>query len=339
MATIRDVARKAGVAPITVSRVINNSGYVSAEKRQRVEAAVAELGYIPNRLASGLRHNQTKTLALLVSDITNPFWTTVARGVEDAARAQGFNVILCNTDESVEKQADYLDLVLQKQVDGILLVPVESECAAITRIQQQNAPVVVLDRQVPGAAVDVVRCASEEGAYQLTHLLLTLGHRHIALLNGSEAVSIAGERAQGYARALAEFDVPPENSTIFYGGFTLDGGLQTAQEALQCVPRPTAFVATNNFIAIGALRTLAQAGINVPEDIAVVGFDDLPAELVVEPFLTVVAQPAYQMGQIATELLLERIGDKQAPDQWQHIVLPTELIVRKSSGEPVVAGP
>ena len=331
MPTIRDVAKRAGVAPITVSRVINDSGYVSQGTRARVEAAIVELGYVPNTLARSLRSRRTNTLALVLTDITNPFWTTVARGVEDAASDAGFNVILCNTDESQIEEDRYLRVLLQKQVDGVLLVPARSTSESVPRIQKQDTPVVVLDRRVPDAPVDVVRCDSEGGAYQLTRLLLSLGHRRIAILSGPREVSTAEDRVTGYKRALAENGLNPEQDLIHYGEFTLENGYATTQRVLSIVPRPTALFAANNFIAIGALRALREAGLRVPEDVALVGFDDLPPALVVDPFLTVAAQPAYQMGQRATELLLARLSD-QAPEEYQQVVLPTELIVRRSSG-------
>jgi len=332
MPTLRDVAQRAGVAPITVSRVVNNDGYVSDETRARVEAAIAELGYVPNRLARGLRSKRTDTLALVLTDITNPFWTTVARGVEDAAEAAGFNVILCNTDESEDKQAAYLRILLQKQVDGFILAPARSTAAPVALIQQQGAPVVVVDRQVP-AEVDIVRCDSEGGAYQLTHHLLALGHRRIAILSGSEAVSTATDRIAGYKRALADMNLPVNEAYIFQREFTLAAGDAMARQALALSPRPTALFAVNNFIAIGAFKVLQEMGLRVPEDISLVTFDDLPPTLRLGPFLTVAAQPAYEMGRRATELLLQRLaGD--APEPYQHVVLPTTLIVRQSSGLP-----
>ena len=332
MPTLRDVAQRAGVAPITVSRVVNNDGYVSDETRARVEAAIAELGYVPNRLARGLRSKRTDTLALVLTDITNPFWTTVARGVEDAAESAGFNVILCNTDESEDKQAAYLRILLQKQVDGFILAPARSTAAPVALIQQQGAPVVVVDRQVP-AEVDIVRCDSEGGAYQLTHHLLALGHRRIAILSGSEAVSTATDRIAGYKRALADMNLPVNEAYIFQREFTLAAGDAMARQALALSPRPTALFAVNNFIAIGAFKVLQEMGLRVPEDISLVTFDDLPPTLRLGPFLTVAAQPAYEMGRRATELLLQRLaGD--APEPYQHVVLPTTLIVRQSSGLP-----
>jgi LacI family transcriptional regulator len=329
VATIREVAKRAGVSPITVSRVINNTSYVSAETRARVEATIAELQYVPNKLAQSLRQKQTNTLALLVTDITNPFWTTVARGVEDVVSERGMSVFLCNTDESESKQNTYLNLVLQKQVDGILLVPVNNQCEAILRIQAQNIPVVVMDRKVTNAQVDVVRCDSEGGAYELVRHLLEQGHRQIALLNGAINVFTAIDRANGYRRALREAQLDINAEQIYHGEFTLASGYDMAQLAINAVPRPTALFAATNFIAIGALRALRDAGLHVPEDMVVVGFDDLPEEIVIEPFLTVAAQPAYEMGQQATELLLTRITEGAAG--FQEIILPTELRVRASS--------
>jgi LacI family transcriptional regulator len=327
--TIRDVAQRAGVAPITASRAINNSGYVSTELRLRVEAAIEELGYVPNRVARSLRSKQTHTLALVLTDITNPFWTTVARGVEDAASDDGFSVILCNTDESEAKEHHYVRVLLQKQVDGFLLVPAQSASRSVTLIQKQEVPLVVLDRTVP-APVDVVRSDSEGGAYQLTRHLLDLGHRHIAMLTGPPEVSTAQDRVAGYHRALTEAEISDSDRIVVYGAFTQHGGYGMAQGLLAVKPRPTAFFAANNFIAIGAFRALREAGLRVPEDVSLVAFDDIPPAFTMEPFLTVAAQRAYQMGQIAMGLLLRRLTGGESPDR-QEILLPTNLVVRRSS--------
>jgi LacI family transcriptional regulator len=334
MATIRDVAKQAGVAPITVSRVVNNSGYVSEKTRARVEAAIADLGYVPNVLARSLRSRRTDTLALILSDISNPFWTTVARGVEDAASDAGFNVILCNTDESEVEQDKYLRVLLQKQVDGVLLVPARSTLGPIQFVQSQDTPVVVLDRLIPDAQADTVRCDSEGGAHQLTRLLLSLGHRRIAVLSGPQGVSTAEDRVAGYRRALTEAGLGVDPALVYHGQFSLESGYTMTQQVLAVTPRPSGLFAGNNFIAIGALRALRDAGLQVPEDLAMVGFDDLPADLVVDPFLTVAAQPAYEMGRQATELLLARLSG-EAPEAYREIVLPTAIIVRRSSGQAV----
>ena len=332
MTNIRDVAKRAGVAPITVSRCINNSGYCSPEVRARIEAAVAELGFVPNRLATGLRSKRTNTLALVLTDITNPFFTTIARGVEDIASEAGFTVIFCNTDESLAKEQKYLQMLLEKRVDGILLVPALNGIDSVNLIKKQGTPIVVIDRRLPDLQTDVVRCDSEGGAHDLTHLLISLGHRDIAILNGPRGVSTAKDRLAGYRRALAEAGIPKNKEYELFGAFTQESGFDMAHHVMEEAEKPTAIFAANNFIAFGAIKALQEMNLRVPEDIAVVGFDDLPASLVTFPFLTVAAQPAYEMGKKAIEILLDRLDGKM-PDQFQEVVLPAEIVVRKSSGE------
>jgi LacI family transcriptional regulator len=335
MPNIHDVAKLAGVAPMTVSRVINNNGYVSDKTRQRVEAAIDELGYIPNALGPSLHLKRTMTLALVVSDITNPFWTTVARGVEDKANAHGYHIIIGNTDESPEKQDEYLTFMLRKQVDGFLLVPASSRSSSSSILRRQGAPFVILDRQVPGDDFDSVRCDSVRGAYELTKHLLELGHQHIAVITGRQDHSTAYDRVVGFQQALDEAGLSASQQ-VYWGEFNQDTGYEFTRQALNSTPCPTAILATNNFIAIGTMRAVRDAGLRVPEDISVVAFDDLPAAITIDPFFTVASQPAYEMGQLATELLLARLAD-EGPDEHQEIVLPVEIIVRKSSGPPPIS--
>lgn len=333
MATIRDVAQRAGVSTMTVSRVLNNSGYVSAEARARVESAVADLGYVPNTLGLSLRFKRTQTLALVVTDITNPFFTSMARGVEDVASQRGFSTILCNTDESEAKQADYLTILLQKRVDGILLVPARSAAAPVQWLHQRSVPVVILDRQAPGARVDCVRGQSEAGGYDLAALLYDLGHREVALLGGPAYVSTAMDRVAGFTRASYERGITPRPEYIIYGNFTVPSGYAMTQQILKGEHRPTAVLAANNFIAIGAYRALRDAGLRVPADMSLVAFDNLPEHMMLDPFLTVAAQPAYEMGKKAAELLLDRLGGR-GPEEPQDVQLPNEIIVRRSSAPP-----
>lgn len=330
MPTIRDVAKLAGVAPITASRVISNSGYASDEVRQRVNQAAEQLGYVPNFLARSLRSKRTHTLALVLTDITNPFWTTVARGVEDAASEEGYNVIFCNTDESASKQDSYLEAMIQKQVDGILLVPARRQESPIGFLHKQNVQVVLLDRRLPNLETDVVRCDSFGGAYQLVKLLLKLGHRRIAMLSGPNGVSSADDRVGGYRQALREAGLQPDEQLIFYGDFSLESGYQMTHSLLALPSRPTALFAGNNFIAIGALKTLQEAGLAVPENMSVVSFDDLPVSILVDPFMTAAVQPAYEMGVRATKRLLECL-DGQNTGGIKDIVLPVSIVERKST--------
>lgn len=329
MPSIRDVATKAGVAPITVSRVVNNNGYVNAETRARVEAAIVELQYIPNKLAQSLRFKKTNLLALIVSDITNPFWTTLTRGVEDAAVKFNYNVILCNTDENPQKQRNYVRLLLERQVDGLLLVPAYSNPDIVAEIRNQNVPLVMVDRRIPEVQVDVVRGNSIEGAHQLTNYLIQLGHRRIAILTGPENVSTSTERVIGYRQALGEAGIEIDPAMTIFGEFNQASGAHMTRKILAMPQPPTAIFAGNNFIAVGVLKTLQEMGLPVPEAISVVAFDDLPLTLLIDPFLTVAAVPAYEMGYQSAQLLLSQImGELEAGNR--DIVLPTELIIRRS---------
>lgn len=334
MTTIRDVARLAGVAPITVSRVINNAGPVKLETRTRVEAAIAQLHFVPNVLARSLRFKRTQTLALVLTDITNPFWTRVARGVEDTARRAGYSVILCNTDENETIQLETVNLLLQKQADGILLVPRRNGAALVERIGRQQVPVVVLDRRIPGLPADTVRGDSEGGAYALTRLLLEQGHRRIVLLSGPEDVPTAADRAAGFRRAVDEAGCAADCAVLF-GEYSYESGKELAAQALTAAPAPTALFAGNNLIATGALHAVQASGRQVPADLSLVCFDDFPLELLVEPFFTTAAQPAYELGCQATQLLLQRLSGARS-DPPREIVLPVEIITRRSSGPAAV---
>lgn len=329
MPTILDVARRARVAPITVSRVINNSGYISQGTRERVEAAVKELGYVPNTLARGLRSKRTKTLALVVTDIANPYFTLMARGVEDVAGAATYSVVYCNTDESEEKEEKYANLLAQRQVDGVLLVPSCGNVKTIKFLLSNEIKVVAIDRRVSGVKIDSVRCDSEDGAKRLIHLLIGLGHQRIAMITGPRDVSTSADRVAGYQQALAEAGLG-NNELVYYGGFNQESGHELTEQAMMHSPRPTAIFGANNFITIGIIKALQDLKVNVPGDVSVVGFDDLPESMLLSPFLTVAAQPAYEMGRMATELLLKRISGELS-GKCQTLVLQTQVIERGST--------
>jgi LacI family transcriptional regulator len=318
--TLRDVAVRAGVSAITVSRALNNSGYVSLDTRERINAAVTELSYVPNAVASSLRSNKTQLLALLLTDITNPFWTTVSRAVEDGAMEAGYGVILCNTDEDQSKEARYLDLLLRRRIDGLVVAPTS-----------KSTHIVLIDRLVSGVAADIVRGDSKGGAYQMIHhLLSTHGYRRIGMLTGEMTVSTAEDRVAGYIDALNEADVPVDHSLIFYGNYRESWGYEVTRELMSRRSRPDAIFAANNFIALGVLEALRSMNLRVPQDVAVVCFDDTPQLTAAAPFLTTQVQPASEMGRVAIQLLLERLANPDSPPQ--DIIMPTKLIVRSSCG-------
>lgn len=329
MPTVLDVAKRAGVAPITVSRVINNSGYVSQEAKERVEAAVKELGYVPNTLARGLRSKRTKSLALIVTDITNPYFTLMARGVEDVAGASNYSVVYCNTDESEAKEEKYANLLAQRQVDGVLLVPSGGNVKTIKFLLSNNISVVALDRRVSGVEIDSVRSDSEDGAYRLVKLLIELRHTHVAMITGPKDVSTSIDRVAGYQRALSESGLG-NNELVYNGAFNQESGYALTKQAMMHASKPTAIFGANNFITIGIIKALHDLNVAVPEAVSVVGFDDLPESMLVTPFLTVAAQPAYKMGRMATELILKRISGELSGG-YENLILPAEVIERGST--------
>jgi len=293
------------------------------------------LGYVPNILARSLKSKQTNTIALVFTDITNPFFNILARGVEDAASELGYTVIFCNTDESQEQEDKYIHLLLQKQVDGILLVPADAASKSIDRIRKQDTAVVVIDRRIEDAQADIVRGDSEGGAYELTRYLIDLGHKRISLLSGPKKVSTSLDRIRGYQRAMLEHGLK-DAIDYHYGEYTQESGRSITQKLLSQAIRPTAIFGGNNLITIGALAALRKMDIKVPGEVAVVSFDDIPENLTVMPFMTAIAQPPYEIGQEATKILISRIKNgKDSPNDYQDVVFPVELIVRESSGSKI----
>jgi LacI family transcriptional regulator len=332
MTTLRDVARRAGVSPMTVSRVVNGSEQVSPQLQARVEQALIETGYIPNTVARNLRTRRTDTIALVMPDMTNPFFTTLAHGVETAAREAGISLLIANSDEQEDEEQRLVQVLLQRQVDGILIIPAGAGSETIRQCRAHDVPVVVVDRRPGISGVDVVRADSEGGALELGRLLAGLGHRRMAVLTGPASVPTAVDRAAGFRRALVEESGLPAPS-VAHGAFTIESGHAMTLSVMDHAPRPTALFAANNFIAIGVQHGLADLGLRVPEDVAVVGFDDLPQAMVTFPFLTVAAQPAFELGHRSVGVLLDRLADPSGPAQ--EVVLPTEIVIRRSSGEPI----
>jgi LacI family transcriptional regulator len=313
---------------MTVSRVVNGSGVVSPNLRSRVEQAIADTGYMPNTLARNLRARRTDTIALLLPDMTNPFFTTLAQGVETAAREAGISLLLANSDEREDEEQRLVPMLLQRQVDGLLVVPAGSGEATIRICRSRSVPLVIVDRrpQLPG--VDVVRADSEGGAFELGRLLVGLGHRQMTVLSGPVSVTTAVDRVAGFRRALEEAGVTSPG--VLHGAFSIDSGHEMAIRAMEGRPRPTALFATNNFLAIGVLHGLDELGLRVPEDVALVGMDDLPPAMVSFPFLTVAAQPAVEIGRQSVSMLIGRLADPDGAPR--EVVLPTEIVIRRSSG-------
>lgn len=333
LSTIYDIAKRAGVSPATVSRALNNQNLVKEETRKKIHKIAEEMNYSPNFLARSLVKKQTNTIALIISDITNPFFTTVARGVEDFASQRGFNTIFCNTDENVEKEKQYVNLMLQRRVDGIIIASCGSS-NNLDDIKNRNFPLVLVDRTFPvNNGWDSVVGDSEEGAYHLTkHLIEVHYHKKIAVISGPPVLSTSQDRVRGYLRALRECHIQENSEWIISGEFKENFGYQMASKFLQYSgAKPTAVFAGNNFIAIGIIRAAREMDIEIPGDLALVTFDDLEMASYTCPFLTVAKQPAYTMGSMATEFLLQRISGEKIREK-RIVVLKPEIIIRKSCG-------
>lgn len=336
ISTLYDVARVARVSTSTASRYVRGVGYVSPTTGARIEAAMHQVGYRPNAIARSLRHQRTHTLALVVPEIENPFYTTVSRGVEDVANAGGYAVIFCNTDEQEEKQGRYLHALLERQIDGLLFVPCGDATAHCRMLDGANVPYVFIDREVPGTR-DAVLGDNVGGARQLTHHLVSLGHRRIGLVGGNPEDSVSRERRAGYEKALAQDGLAYYPALVREGDWSIESGHRLALDLLDMADPPTALVCGNNLIAVGAILALNHAGRRIPEEMAVVCFDDIELASLIEPFLTVAVQPAYEMGRRAAALLLDRLA-KRRDETPVRDVLPTHLIIRRSCGAPAQDG-
>ncbi|WP_168119416.1 LacI family DNA-binding transcriptional regulator [Paenibacillus sp. HB172176] len=332
MATIYDVAAKANVSAMTVSRVINNTGKISDKTRAKVKRVMEELHYVPNQNARNLVLQQTKLLFLLITDITNPFYTTLARGAEDAARKHGYRLLFGNSDENLEKESEYIQTILMSRVDGALLAPAgDPSLPHLQALRQHNIPFVMLDREVPGMESDIVLGDSKEGARLLIEHLVSQGHERIAMVNGSSSISSARLRLQGYKEGLKLGGLAFDDAYVYETSFGSISDLSEMEAWLDHLsPVPTAILTGNNILAVEILKLLRSRNLSVPRDISVVCFDDLGPYSDIEPFLTVAAQQAYQFGYMGMSMLIERIGDRESELPWHKIVLPAELQIRRS---------
>jgi DNA-binding LacI/PurR family transcriptional regulator len=329
---ISDVAARAGVAPSSVSRVLSNHPNATPEIRERVLRAAAELGYQPNRVARSLRVQRSSVIALIVPDIENPFFHRVVRAVQDVMDANKFAVFLCNTDENVDKQAISIDLVLAEQVAGIVIAPVMEIDQPAGVLGRVRTPMVVIDRRLQDVQVDTVRIDNVAAARAAVSHLIDDGHRRIGAVLGSDVATTGRERREGYEQALLDHGLTVDAGLIRVsrdsGTNREDIGYALTQELLDTSNPPTALFTGTNLLTLGALRAIHERSLSIPGDIAVAAFDDIDWMPIFRPALTSVAQPAYEVGRAAAELLLQRIADHARP--VQDIVLPARLLVRQS---------
>jgi LacI family transcriptional regulator len=312
-----------------VSRVLNTREGVSADLKDRVLAAVQRLGYRPNSQARSLRTRATAVLGVIISDITNPFFTSMVRGVEDAANAAGYSVILANSDEDLEKEQRYLTVAAAERLAGVVLSPASATQTRIDVLTEADIPVVTIDRRLRTADVDRVTVANRAAARNATLHLVAEGCRRIGIVAGPAVTTTAADRLSGYRAGLRDAGIPYDRSLVVEGDFRIEGGREATRQLLALDPRPDALFVANNLMTIGALDALDEAGMRCPDDIALVGFDDMSWTFGLRSSLTSITQPTYDIGRIATELLLRRVRGEDFPTK--HIVLPATLATRTSS--------
>lgn len=328
---LTDVAREAGVSTATASRALNGHSTVDPALAAKVLAVAKSLGYRPNAVARNLRTRNTRVWALIISDVTNPFFTSVARGVEDVARDHGFSVFLCNTDEDTQRETDYLSVAEQENVAGLIISPHSAE-TRLNRLATAGVPIVAIDRRVD-ADVDTVLVNSRDGAIAATEHLLAQGWVLPACITGPRDAITSVDRAEGYEAALRRRGVASA-ARVEYEDYRVEGGRAAARRLLDDANPPDSFLVANAAMAMGVLEEFRARGIRAGQDVGLVSFDDAPWASIVEPPLTVVAQPAYEIGSHAANMLVEQLSGARRGAAGREVSLGTSLIVRGSSLHP-----
>ena len=332
MVTMKDVAARAGVSVTTVSHVLNKTRFVTPEVSQRVMTAISELSYAPDPVARGLRSRRTNLIALVIPDINNPFFPELARGAQDVADDHNYVAILCNTDRKGTRERRFLETLRRQRVEGLILNPAEVTAGELLTLQAGGVEIVLLGQQISHPAFDVVMIDNVQGAHDMVSYLIKCGHKRIAHLGGLRSASSGRLRYEGYLRALEEHGLAADPALISEGAFTKQEGHAAMHRLLAVRPLPTAIFAVNDLVAVGALMALKEAGVRVPQDVAIAGFDNIDEAACIEPALTTINQPKYEMGKAAAELLFRCLESGKTPRQCQHIILSHELVARASTG-------
>lgn len=330
--TIKDIARLAGVSTTTVSKVINNKDEsISQATRERITSLMKEYNYTPSTVARSLVTKKTNTIGLIIPDIRNPFFPELARGVEDRANSAGYNIIFCNTDNKIDKEDEYLRILAEKMVDGIIMAPSSKREDRLDKTKNYYVPVILVDRDID-IETDYVKgrvfTDNFKGAHDAVKYMINQGLTRILFISGPLTSKASIERLEGYKSALRESNIEYEAGCVLEGEFNETWGREAAIAAVDNKLEFDGIFCGNDLIAIGAVKSLKEKGLSVPKDISVVGFDDIYVSRLIEPELTTVRQPKYEMGFEAVEMLLKILGGKRVSDT--RLVLQPELIIRDS---------
>jgi LacI family transcriptional regulator len=332
MATIKDVAKTAQVSITTVSHVINGTRHVSDKLRERVLCAMETLGYRPNAVAQSLRRGSTGTIGLILPDNANMFFAEIARIIEDLGFQNGYSVILCNTNDDPGKEFTYTRTLLEKQVDGMLFISAGNSGPSTRRILEEGVPMVVVDRELPDMETDQILVDNFAGGYIAGQYLTHLGHRRLACIGGPLRLTPSAQRIQGFTHALEEANLPFDPEYMVRGDFRFPSGEQAMDHLIEMGSRrPSAVFVCNDMMAFGAIRSAHKHQLQVPQDLSIIGFDDIPLAQAVSPGLTTIAQPIAQLAQKSIDLLLEKMNRRSAaaePCETQRIMLAPHLIER-----------
>jgi LacI family transcriptional regulator len=329
-ATIKDIARRLDISYATVSRAMNDRYGVHPETKEKILAMAREMNYHPNAIARGLVNKHTETIGLVIPDITNPFFPEVARGVEDRAEEKGYSVFLCNTNWEQEREARHLSLLRKKRVDGIILAPVSNKSPLEGEFDDRTMPLVFVSEVRRGMGKSYVAIDNVHGGYIATRHLIQKGYRRIGFFGAKEDELTSEERYQGYKKALKEAGRKEYRKFVRFGDYGANTGNRLITAMIRKKDYPDAVFAVNDFFALSVMQGIQESGLSIPRDIAVIGFDDIPFASFPEIMLTTIAQPKYQMGRIAADLLLDQIHEKSGTEK-KEIILETELIERRTA--------
>ena len=329
-ATIKDVAARAGVSTATVSRVLAGKNGTRASLKRRVLRTVEELGYEPNRIARNLRARTRKVFGVVIPDLQNPFFTGIVRGMEDVLEAAGYALLIANSDDSPAREENEIRVLRAEGAAGLLLIPCRADATQYASSEASPVPIVTVDRAPPGWSVDSVKTANAAGARWATEHLLSLGHKDIGLVNGPAHYDVAQERFAGFAAAVGARGLALPAEWVAHSNFRQQGGYEATKRLLAGARRPRALFVTNDLMALGALQAIHELRLRIPQDVAIVSFDDMPWATSLDPALTTVAQPTRELGRTAAQLLLDRAADPERA--VRQVVLQPELIVRASCG-------
>lgn len=339
--TMKDVAARAGVSVATVSRVMGGKGGVRPELEKRVRQAIEELGFRPNQAARRLRERKARIIGVLVTDIQIPFFASIVVGIDRILQEAGYLPLLGNTFDSLASEKAHLDNFLSEGVSGVIFAAVNSQDVSnYGRLLDTGVPLVAIDRMPGDLRVDTVQVANMQATSQAVSHFILEGHRRIALIAGPSQISTAVERQAGYEQALRQAGLPLDPALIQVGGYTLEGGYRAMRALIENPERPTAVFIANNVMTLGALQYVNEQSLEIPGDIALIGYDDMPWAASLRPPLTVVAQPDYEIGVLAARLMLDRI--REPGSSFKHITLEARLVLRAScscGGEPQLHSP